>query len=284
LVAILVVVLAGRVAHADLKGDVEKLVHANIKAVAADKFDAFDRTVSGGRVLVLPSGKSAVESKSLVADIYGPGAKKVAHKVESLHVVVDAAKKMARFHGAIAAIRRRQANRAADANRGIAADERAGRLEDPGPDVRAKMATRSCSRTHRSNPRGEDFGVSAAKLVAGWFGEALDLGRAIEERRGRGQRHGRRRDRNRRIRRQAREGVGELEAVGDEYRGDAVREQRARVRARRRHAARRQAGGEGRARRDPREGEQRLALGLDQLHPGRIVISTPASRSRSAAS
>ncbi len=179
--ALLVVVLAGRVAHADLKRDVEKLVHTNIKAVAADKLDAFDRTVSGGRVLVLPSGKSAVEGKSLVVEIYGPNAKKVAHKVENLHVVVDAAKKMAWFHGAIAATFVVDKKKVALPMRisGIVADEG----EPVGWKIQALMYARSmpdkelfahAAEATRAAPKtsGES---TATKVVASWFAEGASI-------------------------------------------------------------------------------------------------------------
>jgi hypothetical protein len=173
LVAVLLM-LVGGVAHADLKGDVAKLVHANIKAVAADKLADFDRTISGGRVLVLPDGGSAIE-KGLVADIYGPGAKKVAHKVENLHIVVDAAKGMAWFHGAIAAtfvVDKKKVSRPMRIS-GIAADEG----EPVGWKIEALMYARSmpdkelfahAAEATRAAPKtsGEP---TATKIVAGWF-------------------------------------------------------------------------------------------------------------------
>ena len=175
LVAFLLV-LVGGVAHADLKADVDKLVRANIKAVAANKTADFDRTISGGRVLVLPNGQSAIEN-GLVADIYGPGAKKVVHKVESLHLVVDAAKKLAWFHGAIAAtfvVDKKQVTQQMRIS-GIAADE-----GDPvGWKIEALMYARAMSDKElfahaaaatRGVPRtaGES---TATKVVAGWFTE-----------------------------------------------------------------------------------------------------------------
>lgn len=173
LVAVLVVVATG-VAHADLKTDVEKLVQANIKAVAADKFDAFDKTVSGGRVLVLPNGAATVEH-TLVADIYGPKAKKVAHKVENLHVVVDAAKGMAWFHGAIVATFVVDKKKVTQPMRisGIAADEG----EPVGWKIQALMYARTMPdrelqtlavEATRGKPKttGES---TATSLVAKWF-------------------------------------------------------------------------------------------------------------------
>jgi hypothetical protein len=185
LVALLVVVLVGGVAHADLKGDVEKLIRANIKAVAADKLVDFDRTISGGRVLVLPDGGSAIE-KGLVADIYGAGAKKVVHKVESLHVVVDAAKGMAWFHGAIAATFVVDKKQVALPMRisGIAADEGA----PVGWKIEALMYARAmpdkelfahAAEATRGAPKttGEP---TATKVVASWFvdGAAISDGRS----------------------------------------------------------------------------------------------------------
>ena len=174
LVAVLVVVATGAVAHADLKADVEKLVRANVQAVAADKFDAFDKTVSGGRVLVMPNGAATVEH-TLVADIYGPKAKKVVHKVESLHVVVDAAKGMAWFHGAIAATFTIDKKKVTQPMRisGIAADEGepvgwkiqalmyARTMPDRELQTRAVEATRGKPKT-----TGES---TATNLVAKWF-------------------------------------------------------------------------------------------------------------------
>ena len=173
LVAVLLV-LVGGVAHADLKGDVDKLVRTNVKAVAADKQADFDRTISGGRVLILPNGQSAIE-KGLVADIYGAGAKRVTHKVENLHVVVDAAKGMAWFHGAIAATFVVDKKKVSLPMRisGIAADEG----EPVGWKIQALMYARSMPDkelfTHaveatRGAPKttGES---TATKVVAAWF-------------------------------------------------------------------------------------------------------------------
>ena len=176
LLAVLVVLFAASAARADLKADVEKLVHTNIRAVAADRFEDFDRTVTGGRVLVLPSGKSTVEA-GLVADIYGPKAKKVAHKVESLHVVVDAAKKLAWFHGAIVATFVVDKKKVQTPMRvsGIAADEGspvgwkiqalmyARTMPDRELYAKAAAASRGAAK-----PAGE---TAVAKLVGSWFVE-----------------------------------------------------------------------------------------------------------------
>lgn len=176
LVAFLVLVLATPVARADLKADVEKLVRTNLRAVAADKFEDFDRTVTGGRVLVLPSGENAIEA-GLVADIYGPRAKKVAHEVENLHVVVDAAKKLAWFHGALVAtfVIDRKKVRLPMRISGIAADEGspvgwkiqalmyARTMPDRELYAKASAATRGAAK-----PAGD---AALAKLVGAWFAE-----------------------------------------------------------------------------------------------------------------
>ena len=173
-VALLVVVFASSLARADLKADVEKLVRANIKAVAADKFDAFDRTLTGGRVLVLPDGKSTID-KGLVADIYGPKAKRVTHEIESLHIIADAAKKLAWFHGSIAATFVVDKKRIQLPMRisGIAADEGA----PVGWKIQALMyartmpdkelATHAAAATRASAKTSGD--ATLAKLVAAWF-------------------------------------------------------------------------------------------------------------------
>jgi len=173
-VALMVVLCASSFARADLKSDVEQLVKTNIKAVAADKFRDFDRTVTGGRVLVLPDGKSAID-KSLVADIYGPKAKKVTHKIESLHVVADAAKKLAWFHGSIAATFVVDKKRVQLPMRisGIAADEGA----PVGWKIQALMYARTMPDKELATHAGEATRASAktsgdatlAKLVAAWF-------------------------------------------------------------------------------------------------------------------
>jgi hypothetical protein len=173
--SIVVVVASGVVAHADLKGDVEKLVHTNLKAVAAGKFDDFDRTVSGGRVLVLPNGKTSIEG-GLVADVYGAGAKKVAHKIEKLHVVVDASKNMAWFHGAFTAtFTGADKKKVTQSMRisGIAADEG----EPVGWKIQALMYSRTmldrdlhahaaAATRGKATTTGE---AAIAKLVAAWF-------------------------------------------------------------------------------------------------------------------
>jgi hypothetical protein len=101
-VAVLAVLLCASVAHADLKTDVDKLVRASLKAAAADNVDDFDKTTAAARVLVLPSGKGALDGK-LVPELYGANVKKLAHKVAALHIVGDADKKLAWFHGAFTA-------------------------------------------------------------------------------------------------------------------------------------------------------------------------------------
>lgn len=174
--AIWIVVCGASVASADVKTDVEKLVTTNIKAVAADRFADFDRTVSGGRVLVLPDGRSAIE-KSLVADIYGPHAKKVTHEIETLHVVADAAKKLAWFHGTIAAtyvVDKRKVRQPMRVS-GIVVDEGA----PVGWKIEALMYARTMPDKDVAAHAGEATHGAAkttgdgalAKLVAAWFAE-----------------------------------------------------------------------------------------------------------------
>jgi hypothetical protein len=175
-VVVLMVLSVAQVAHADLELDVERLVHANLKAVAAGKLADFDRTVTGGSVLVLPNGKTSIESK-LVADIYGPKAKKVAHKVDSLHVVVDVAKKLAWFHGAFTAtfvVDKQKIKRPMRIS-GIAADEG----EPSGWKIQALMyartmpdrelATHVMEATRGAAKTSGDAAI--AKLVSAWFGD-----------------------------------------------------------------------------------------------------------------
>jgi len=165
-----------QIAVADLKADVEKLVQSNLKAVAADKLDAFDRTLAAARVLVLPNGKASVDGK-LAADFYGSKAKKVAHKVDSLHVVVDAAKKLAWFHGAYTATFIVDKKKVALPMRisGVAIDEG----EPLGWKIHALMyartmpdkdlATHVVEATRGTATTAGDAPV--AKLVAAWFAE-----------------------------------------------------------------------------------------------------------------
>jgi len=175
-VVVLVVLWATQVARADVKTDVEKLVHANLRSIAADKFDDFDRTVTGGRVLVLPNGKTSIEGK-LVADIYGPKTKKLVHKVDSLHVVVDAAKKLAWFHGSFVAtyVVDKQKIKLPMRISGIAADEGA----PMGWKIQALMfartmpdkelATHAAEATRGAAKTSGDAAI--AKLVSAWFAE-----------------------------------------------------------------------------------------------------------------
>src|SRR5690242_8658988 len=171
--AVLVVVLAG-VAQADVKSDVEKLVQANVKAVAADKRADFDRTLANEHVLVLTDGRSAIE-KGLVADIYGAKAKKVKHEVKDLHVVVDAGKKIAWFHGAVIATFVEGKGKQTLPMRvaGIASDEGA----PLGWKIQAVMYARTITdkelasrAAEASRAAAKTTGDAAAtKLVAAWF-------------------------------------------------------------------------------------------------------------------
>ncbi len=181
LAAFVIVACASSVAHADLKADVEKLVAANVKATTTDKRADFDRTVTAARVLVLPTGKTAIDN-GLVADIYGAKAKKVAAKLENLHVVVDADKKLAWFHAGIAASLVVDGKKTELPMRiaGIAADEGeplgwkiqavmySRTMQDRELSARGIAATRAAAQVAGDAP--------TAKLVAAWFdgGKMLD--------------------------------------------------------------------------------------------------------------
>ena len=122
-------------------------------------------------VLATEQGRRGV-MVTLVADIYGAKAKKVTHKVETLHVVVDAAKGMAWFHGAIVATFTVDKKKVTQPMRisGIAADE-------DGWKIHALMYARTMPdrelqalavEATRGKPKatGES---TATNLVAKWF-------------------------------------------------------------------------------------------------------------------
>jgi hypothetical protein len=175
-VAVCLVVLCASVAQADLKTEIDKLVRASLKAAAADKLDDFEKTTAAARVLVVPSGKRALDGK-LVSELYGANVKKVAHKVDALHIVGDADKKVAWFHGAFTAtfVVDKKPQTVPMRISGIAADEG----EPLGWKIQALMIARTlpdkelAARTieaARSAPKttGES---TATKLVAAWFAD-----------------------------------------------------------------------------------------------------------------
>lgn len=176
-VVVLLVLLCASGAHADIKADVEKLVQACVKAAAIDRSDDFEKTTAAARVIVLPNGKSSLDGK-LASELYGTGAKKVTHKIDGLHVVVDAAKKLAWFHGAYTATflgTDRKKHALPMRISGIVVDEG----EPLGWKIQAVMFARTISEDElatrgieavRGAPKitGES---SATKAVAAWFGE-----------------------------------------------------------------------------------------------------------------
>jgi predicted nucleotidyltransferase len=175
-VAVCLVVLCASLARADLKTDVDKLVRASLKAAAADKLDDFEKTTAAARVLVLPNGKTSLDGK-LAGELYGASAKKIAHKVEALHIVGDTDKKLAWFHGTFTAtfvVDKKKQTMPMRVS-GIAADEG----EPLGWKIQALMIARTMPdkelATHaieaaRGAPKttGES---TATKIIAAWFAD-----------------------------------------------------------------------------------------------------------------
>lgn len=173
-VAVCLVVLCAGVARADLKTDVDTLVRASIKAAAADKLADFEKTTAAARVLVLPNGKTSLDGK-LVTELYGANAKKVAHKIDALHVVGDLDKKLAWFHGSFTAtfVVDKKPQTLPMRVSGIAVDEG----EPLGWKIQALMIARTMPdkelATHAIEAARAPAKITGegtvTKLVAGWF-------------------------------------------------------------------------------------------------------------------